>query len=227
MKKYLVGGAVRDILLKLPVKERDWVITGANPQDMLNMGYTQVGKSFPVFLHPNNHEEYALARTERKSGSGYTGFIVHTSPLITIEEDLFRRDLTINAMAYDTDGNLIDPYNGQRDIKLKLLRHVSNAFYEDPLRVLRVARFAAKFKNMGFKIVPETLNFMSKMTNELISISAERIWIETKKALNTNNPQIYFQVLKQCKALSVLFPEIDALFYKSNLKKKINVIAKI
>lgn len=216
MKKYLVGGAVRDLLLKLPVKEKDWVITGSSPQEMLNIGYEQVGKDFPVFLHPDNHEEYALARTERKSGEGYTGFFFHTKPSVTIEEDLYRRDLTINAMAYDVDGTLLDPYNGQRDIKLRLLRHVSNAFPEDPLRVLRVARFAAKFKNLGFTIAPETLKLMTDMIHELKSISSERVWIETKKALDTNNPQVYFQVLRKCGALKILFPELDELFLKFN-----------
>lgn len=219
MKKYLVGGAVRDALLNLPIKEKDWVVTGSSPKEMLNIGYEQVGKDFPVFLHPQNHEEYALARTERKSGQGYTGFTCYAEPSVTIEEDLYRRDLTINAMAYDMNGNLLDPYNGQKDIKLRLLRHVSHAFYEDPLRVLRVARFAAKFKNIGFTIAPETLTLMSNMTHELTSLSSERIWIETKKALNTDSPQVYFQVLRQCGALNLLFPEIDALFFKINLKK--------
>lgn len=220
MKKYLVGGAVRDFLLKLPIKEKDWVVTGSSPQEMLDIGYEQVGKDFPVFLHPKNHEEYALARTESKSGPGYTGFICHTEPSVTIEEDLYRRDLTINAMAYDMHGNLLDPYNGQRDIKLRLLRHVSDAFHEDPLRVLRVARFAARFKNIGFTIAPETLKLMTHMTHELHTISIERIWMETKKALATDNPQIYFQVLHQCGSLKILFPELDILFSVSNFKKQ-------
>lgn len=221
MKKYLVGGAVRDSLLNLPITEKDWVVTESNPQEMLNIGYIQVGKDFPVFLHPKNHEEYALARTERKSGYGYTGFICYTKPSITIEEDLYRRDLTINAMAYDMNGKLLDPYNGQRDIKLRLLRHVSHAFYEDPLRVLRVARFAAKFKNIGFTIAPETLRLMTHMTHELISLSSERVWLETKKALNTESPQVYFQVLQQCGALKILFPELDKLFYKFDSKTQL------
>lgn len=220
MKKYLVGGAVRDSLLKLPVKEKDWVITGSSPQEMIKIGYAQVGKDFPVFLHPYNHEEHALARTERKLGQGYTGFICFTEPSVTIEEDLYRRDLTINAMAYDMHGNLLDPYNGQRDIKLRLLRHVSHAFHEDPLRILRVARFAAKFKNIGFTIAPETLKLMTKMTHELTALSPERVWMETRKALNTDSPQVYFQVLRKCGALNILFPEIDALFYKSNSKQQ-------
>lgn len=229
MKKYLVGGAVRNKLLNLPIREKDWVIVGATPQEMLKIGYEQVGKNFPVFLHPDNHEEYALARTEKKSGSGYTGFICNTSPLITIEEDLSRRDLTINAMAYDViNGKLIDPHHGQKDIKLKILRHISDAFKEDPLRVLRVARFAAQFKNMHFTIAPETLTIMQKMVHELLSLSPERIWIETKKALETDNPQIYFKILKKCNALKILFPELDILFnipmlLKDNLNTKINV----
>ncbi|CAD83587.1 tRNA nucleotidyltransferase [Candidatus Blochmanniella floridana] len=212
MKKYLVGGAVRDSLLNLPITEKDWVITGSSAQEMLSIGYEQVGKDFPVFLHPKSHEEYALARTERKLGSGYTGFICHTEPSITIEEDLYRRDLTINAMAYDMNGNLLDPYNGQKDIQLRLLRHVSNAFYEDPLRVLRVARFAAKLKNIGFTIAIETFEIMTHMIHELKSLSPERVWMETKKALITDNPQVYFQVLKKCGALKILFPELDILF---------------
>lgn len=226
MQKYLVGGAVRDSLLKLPIKEKDWVITGSTPQEMLNIGYEQVGKDFPVFLHPKNHEEYALARTERKSGQGYTGFTCYASPVISIEEDLYRRDLTINAMAYDMHGNLLDPYNGQRDIKLRLLRHVSNAFYEDPLRVLRVARFAAKLKKLRFTIAPETLLLMQKMTQELQSLSPERIWMETKKALITDSPHIYFQVLNQCGALKRLFPELYILFKKTtNTNQQNNAIA--
>lgn len=212
MEKYLVGGAVRDTLLKLPVQEKDWVIVGSTPQEMLNIGYEQVGKDFPVFLHPENHEEYALARTERKSGQGYTGFTCHTAPSITIEEDLYRRDLTINAMAYDAHGNLVDPYHGQRDIELRLLRHVSHTFNEDPLRVLRVARFAARFAHMHFTIASETLILMTQMVHELLSLSPERIWAETKKALITDNPQVYFTVLRHCGALKILFPELDALF---------------
>ncbi|WP_159714897.1 tRNA CCA-pyrophosphorylase [Blochmannia endosymbiont of Camponotus nipponensis] len=212
MEKYLVGGAVRDTLLKLPVQEKDWVVIGSSPQEMLNIGYEQVGKDFPVFLHPESHEEYALARTEHKSGQGYTGFTCNTTPSITIEEDLYRRDLTINAMAYDSHGNLIDPYHGQRDIQLRLLRHVSQAFNEDPLRVLRVARFAAQFTHMNFTIASETLILMQQMIHELISLSPERIWTETKKALITDNPQVYFIVLHHCGALKILFPELDALF---------------
>ncbi|URJ25817.1 tRNA CCA-pyrophosphorylase [Blochmannia endosymbiont of Camponotus sp.] len=212
MEKYLVGGAVRDKLLKLPVQEKDWVVVGSSPQEMLDIGYEQVGKDFPVFLHPESHEEYALARTERKSGQGYTGFICHTAPSITIEEDLYRRDLTINAMAYDSHGNLVDPYHGQRDIELRLLRHVSHTFHEDPLRVLRVARFAARFAHLNFTIAPETLILMKQMIHELLSLSPERVWTETKKALITDNPQVYFTILRHCGALKILFPELDALF---------------
>ncbi|QOI10787.1 multifunctional CCA addition/repair protein [Blochmannia endosymbiont of Colobopsis nipponica] len=212
MKKYLVGGAVRDFLLKIPIKERDWLIIGSSPKEMLDIGYQQVGKEFPVFLHPQNHEEYALARTEKKHGRGYAGFICQTSPKITLEEDLYRRDLTINAIARDEQGNIIDPYNGQKDIKLRILRHVSNLFQEDPLRILRVARFAAQFAHLNFRIAPETLNLMKKMIYELPSLSPERIWIETKKSLSTKNPQIYFTVLKNCGALKIVFPEIQDLF---------------
>ncbi|URJ25151.1 multifunctional CCA addition/repair protein [Candidatus Blochmannia ocreatus (nom. nud.)] len=218
MKKYLVGGAVRDMLLKLPIKEKDWVIVGSNPQEMLNTGYSQVGKDFPVFLHPKTHEEYALARTERKSGLGYTGFICNTTSSITIEEDLYRRDLTINAMAYDPNTNvIIDPYHGQQDIQLRLLRHVSHTFNEDPLRVLRVARFAAKLAYMHFTIAPDTLALMKTMSKELITIPSERIWTETKKALITNSPQIYFKILYYCGALKILFPEINMLFNKFSI----------
>ncbi|SNC58599.1 multifunctional CCA addition/repair protein [Sodalis endosymbiont of Henestaris halophilus] len=212
MKKYLVGGAVRDDILQLPVTERDWVVVGATPQDMLAKGYQQVGKDFPVFLHPESHEEYALARMERKSGQGYTGFICNYSPEITLEEDLRRRDLTINAIARDDQGNLIDPYQGRRDINQRLLRHVSDAFGEDPLRVLRVARFAARFAHLNFCIAPETLELMKYMLDELSLLAPERIWKETKRALTTRNPQVYFQVLRDCGALKVLFPELNSLF---------------
>lgn len=212
MKKYLVGGAVRDGILQLPVTERDWVVIGATPQDMLAQGYQQVGKDFPVFLHPESHEEYALARTEHKSGQGYTGFICYASPEVTLEEDLCRRDLTINAIACDEQGTLIDPYQGQRDIHQRWLRHVSDAFGEDPLRVLRVARFAARFTHLNFRIAPETLALMQHMTDELTLLTPERVWKETERALLTRNPQVYFQVLRDCGALKSLFPEVDALF---------------
>ncbi|MFP1726362.1 multifunctional CCA addition/repair protein [Lonsdalea quercina] len=214
MKIYLVGGAVRDGLLHQPVTERDWVVVGATPETLLTLGYQQVGKDFPVFLHPTSREEYALARTERKSGQGYTGFICNASPDVTLEEDLLRRDLTINAIAQDADGSLIDPYGGQRDIESKQLRHVSDAFGEDPLRVLRVARFAARYAHLGFKIAPETLALMRQMVDsgELDSLTPERVWKETEKALGSNSPQVYFERLRDCGALQVLFPEIDNLF---------------
>ena len=214
MKIYLVGGAVRDQLLNLPVKDRDWVVVGATPETLLQQGYQQVGKDFPVFLHPDTHEEYALARTERKSGSGYTGFTCYAAPDVTLEDDLQRRDLTINAIAYSAKGEYIDPYHGIDDIHAKLLRHVSDAFSEDPLRVLRVARFAARFAPLGFTIAPETMSLMKEMTNsrELNALTAERVWKETEKALHSQAPQVYFEILHQCGALKILFPEINALF---------------
>ncbi|MEB6334302.1 multifunctional CCA addition/repair protein [Serratia rhizosphaerae] len=214
MKIYLVGGAVRDSLLELPVVDRDWVVVGATPEQLLAQGYQQVGKDFPVFLNPQTHEEYALARTERKSGHGYTGFICHAAPDVTLEEDLLRRDLTINAIAQTTDGELVDPYHGVDDLKARVLRHVSAAFGEDPLRVLRVARFAARFAHLGFTIAPETAALMRQMADsgELSALTAERVWKETEKALQSRSPQVYFQVLRDCHALGVLFPEIDALF---------------
>ncbi|RAT14783.1 MULTISPECIES: multifunctional CCA addition/repair protein [Lonsdalea] len=214
MKIYLVGGAVRDGLLHQPVTERDWVVVGATPEALLKLGYQQVGRDFPVFLHPTSREEYALARTERKSGQGYTGFVCNASPNVTLEDDLLRRDLTINAIAQDEDGSLIDPYGGQRDLASKQLRHVSNAFGEDPLRVLRVARFAARYAHLGFTIAPETLALMRQMVDsgELNSLTPERVWKETEKALGSNSPQVYFERLRDCGALQVLFPEIDSLF---------------
>ncbi|XBS69306.1 multifunctional CCA addition/repair protein [Acerihabitans sp. KWT182] len=214
MKTYLVGGAVRDRLLNLPVKEKDYVVVGADPEQLLAQGYQQVGKDFPVFLHPHSREEYALARTERKSGLGYTGFTCYSAPDVTLEQDLLRRDLTINAIAQDENGELIDPFQGRTDIEQRLLRHVSDAFREDPLRVLRVARFAARFAHLNFRIAPETLALMRQMTldGELPLISPERVWKETEKALASRNPQVYFQVLRDCGALASLFPEIDNLF---------------
>ncbi|UXY11588.1 multifunctional CCA addition/repair protein [Kosakonia sp. ML.JS2a] len=214
MKSYLVGGAVRDTLLGLPVKDRDWVVVGATPEEMLNAGYQQVGRDFPVFLHPQSHEEYALARTERKSGVGYTGFIVHAAPDVTLEQDLLRRDLTVNALAQDENGDIIDPFNGQRDLHNRILRHVSPAFGEDPLRVLRVARFAARYAHLSFRIADETMALMRTMTDagELAHLTTERVWQETENALRTRNPQVYFQVLRDCGALAVLFPEVDALY---------------
>ncbi|MDP2548919.1 MULTISPECIES: multifunctional CCA addition/repair protein [unclassified Oceanobacter] len=214
MQPYLVGGAVRDALLGIPVKDHDWVVTGATPQQLLDQGYEQVGADFPVFLHPDTHEEYALARTERKSGNGYQGFECRFSPDITLEEDLLRRDLTINAMAQQEDGSLVDPYGGQRDLHNRLLRHVSPAFSEDPLRVLRVARFAARFASLGFTVADETQTLMRAMVaaGELDHLVPERVWQETQRALQENQPAVYFQTLRDCGALAVWFPEIDALF---------------
>lgn len=214
MQIYLVGGAVRDSLLKLSVVDRDWVVVGATPAQLLALGYQQVGKDFPVFLNPQTHEEYALARTERKSGQGYTGFTCYAAPDVTLEEDLQRRDLTINAIAQTPEGELIDPYGGVQDLNARVLRHVSDAFSEDPLRVLRVARFAARFAHLGFTLAPETAALMRSMVDggELSALPAERVWKETEKALQSQSPQVYFQVLRACGALQVLFPEIDALF---------------
>ncbi|KHT41775.1 multifunctional CCA addition/repair protein [Pectobacterium brasiliense] len=214
MKIYLVGGAVRDSLLGLPVTEKDWVVVGATPENLLEQGYQQVGKDFPVFLHPVSRDEYALARTERKSGKGYTGFVCHAAPDVTLEQDLLRRDLTINAIARTERGDLIDPYHGRRDLENRVLRHVSDAFSEDPLRVLRVARFAARFAHLGFQIAEETMALMQTMAHEgeLAYLTPERVWKETEKALGTSSPDVYFQVLRDCGALAVLFPEIDNLY---------------
>lgn len=214
MEIYLVGGAVRDSLLNLAVSEQDWVVVGSTPEAMLASGYQQVGKDFPVFLHPTTRDEYALARTERKSGAGYNGFTCYASPDVTLEQDLMRRDLTINAIARSAEGELVDPYNGQGDIEARILRHVSDAFGEDPLRVLRLARFAARFAHLGFTIAEETQQLIREMaaSGELEALTPERVWKETEKALQTQDPQVYFQVLRDCNALKVLFPEIDALF---------------
>ncbi|WP_041416264.1 multifunctional CCA addition/repair protein [Shewanella halifaxensis] len=214
MKIYLVGGAVRDKLLNLPVKDLDYMVVGATPKQMLALGYNQVGKDFPVFLHPKTQQEYALARTERKTAAGYGGFSVDAAPSVTLEQDLMRRDLTINAIAQDEEGNLYDPYQGIQAIEKRSLRHVSDAFVEDPLRVLRVARFAARFHSLGFTVAPETLTLMAEISQsgELQALTAERVYIELNKALATDNPQIFFQVLRDCGALAVLFPEIEALF---------------
>ncbi|MGH1537800.1 MAG: hypothetical protein ACRBDX_07110 [Gammaproteobacteria bacterium] len=214
MEVYLVGGAVRDELLGLPVTERDWVVVGASPEQMETQGYKPVGKDFPVFLHPQSKEEYALARTERKNGRGYRGFEVHTSPDITLEEDLLRRDLTINAIAQSESGEIIDPYQGQQDLKNKTLRHVSDAFAEDPLRVLRVARFAAKFHNLGFSIADETQQLMRHIvtTKEIHDLSPERIWQETLKALSTPAPEQFFLILHSVNALSQSHPSISDEF---------------
>ncbi len=221
MQVYLVGGAVRDQLLNYPVKDKDYVVTGATIEQMLELGYQQVGQSFPVFLHPTNKQEYALARTERKQGSGYTGFTCEFTPDITLEEDLLRRDLTINAMAMDDDGKIYDPFDGQSDLKNKLLRHVSDAFIEDPLRVLRVARFAARYHHLGFKVAPETLSLMTKIVEagEVNALVAERVWQETESALKEQNPQVFFEVLRECGALKVIMPELDVLWGVPNPPK--------
>ena len=214
MKIYLVGGAVRDQLLNLPSKDKDWLVVGSTPEHMIAQGFEQVGADFPVFLHPTTKEEYALARTERKTHAGHLGFSCFFSPDVTLEEDLMRRDLTINAMAQDDNGNIIDPYGGQNDLRNKILRHVSPAFSEDPLRVLRVARFAARFAPLGFTLAPETLSLMRNMVKEgeLEHLVAERVWQETHRALLENTPSRYFEILKECGALAVWFPELDALF---------------
>jgi len=214
VQRYLVGGAVRDQLLDIEVYDRDWVVVGSTPEELLNKGYTAVGKDFPVFLHPESKEEHALARTERKVGSGYTGFECYFAADVTLEEDLLRRDLTINAMAQDPDGNIIDPFNGQRDLNDRILRHVSQAFTEDPLRVLRVARFAAKLHHLGFSVADETIELMRHIANsgELEHLTAERVWQEWHKSLSTQDPQVFLSVLKQCDALKVVLPELDALF---------------
>ncbi len=214
MKTYLVGGAVRDLLLNFPVTERDWVVIGATPDQMLAQGFKAVGKDFPVFLHPQTHDEYALARTERKTAPGYKGFIVHADPDVTLEADLVRRDLTINAMAMTPEGKLIDPYHGQKDLQDKRLRHISPAFSEDPVRILRVARFAARYAHLGFSIAQETLKLMQQMVanGEINSLVPERVWAETKKALSEQTPSAFFTALKECGALAIIFPEIQQLF---------------
>lgn len=214
MQVYLVGGAVRDELLGIEVKDRDWVVVGATPEDLINQGYQQVGADFPVFLHPETKEEYALARTERKSGTGYKGFEVSFDPSVTLEDDLLRRDLTINAIAKGADGTLIDPYNGQQDLADRTLRHVSPAFREDPLRVLRVARFQARFAHLGFTVHEETQLLMSEMASsgELESLVPERVWSEMSRALTSQNPEDFFFCLKKTNALKTVFPELERLF---------------
>ncbi len=214
MKTYLVGGAVRDRLLGIAVKDRDYVVVGATPEDMLRAGFKPVGKDFPVFLHPATHEEYALARTERKTGRGYHAFAFDTDPNVTLEDDLRRRDLTINAIAEDEQGALIDPFGGVRDLQAKTLRHVSSAFAEDPVRVLRVARFAARYAERGFRIAPETLALLRGMVadGEVDHLVPERVWAETQKALTEKTPSAFVRALRDCGALRVLFPEIDALY---------------
>tara|TARA_B110000967_G_scaffold114439_1_gene117103 strand:+ start:1331 stop:2563 length:1233 start_codon:yes stop_codon:yes gene_type:complete len=214
MKIYRVGGAVRDKLLNYFSDENDWLVVGATPEKMVELGYLPVGNDFPVFIKPDTGEEYALARTERKSGHGYGGFTFHAAADVSLEEDLVRRDLTINAMAEDDDGQLYDPYNGQADLDKKILRHVSKAFTEDPLRVLRVARFAARYHHLGFTIAPETMELMSTIASsgELDYLVAERVWKETERALGERSPDVYIEVLRQCGALDVLLPEVARLF---------------
>jgi tRNA nucleotidyltransferase (CCA-adding enzyme) len=210
MEIYLVGGAVRDALLGLPVKEKDWVVVNSTAEELLQAGYLQVGKDFPVFLHPKSKEEYALARVERKVGLGYTGFTFDASPNVTLEEDLLRRDLTINAIAQKKDGSLIDPFHGKSDLDNKILRHVSQAFAEDPVRILRVGRFAARFAALGFTVAPETTALMKEMVQagEVDALVAERVWKELERALQEKNPAEFFLVLASCGALSILFPAI-------------------
>jgi len=221
MEIYLVGGAVRDELLGMPVEERDWLVVGSNVEEMLAAGFKAVGKDFPVFLHPETNEEYALARTERKKGKGYYGFAVHASPEVSLEEDLLRRDLTINAIAKNETGELIDPYKGQQDLKAKCIRHVSAAFIEDPLRVLRVARFAAKYAHLGFSVAEETLTLMRDIVhaNEIKELAAERIWQETLKALDTESAGVFFDVLHNVGALTQTHTVLNALYANPQARK--------
>ena len=214
MKIYLVGGAVRDALLERVAGDRDYVVVGATPDKMLALGYQPVGKDFPVFLHPQTKDEHALARSERKTAAGYHGFVFHTDADVTLEQDLIRRDFTINAIAQDEDGSLIDPFNGRQDIENKILRHVSPAFGEDPVRILRAARFMARFASLGFSIAPETLDLMRQMVGngEVDALVSERVWQEMKRALEEPTPSAFIQTLRDCAALKILLPEIDALF---------------
>jgi len=214
MQVYLVGGAVRDALLGLPVKERDWVVVGASREQMLAANFREVGRDFPVFLHPQTHEEYALARIERKTARGYRGFAVEAGPGVTLEEDLGRRDLTINAIAQAPDGTCIDPYGGRADLEARVLRHVSAAFVEDPVRILRVARFAARFAPLDFTVAAETRQLMQRMVGEgeIDALVPERVWAESAKALAEAMPSVFFRTLRECGALRAVYPEIDALF---------------
>ena len=214
MQVYLVGGAVRDGLLGLTVKERDWVVVGSTREELARLKYREVGRDFPVFLHPESHEEYALARLERKTGPGYRGFAVEFGPDVTLEEDLARRDLTINAIAQADDGTLVDPYGGRADLEARVLRHVSAAFVEDPVRVLRVARFAARFAPLGFKVAPQTMDLMRAMMErgEVNALVSERVWQETEKALRESAASEFFRVLRDCGALKIIYPEVDALY---------------
>ena len=211
MKIYLVGGAVRDELLGLPVKDRDWVVTGATPDEMLQRGFKQVGADFPVFLHPESREEYALARTERKQGRGYHGFTVYSAPDVTLEDDLRRRDLTINAIAKSTEGEIVDPFGGRDDLQGRKLRHVSGAFAEDPLRILRTARFAARLQPQGFSVADSTMALMRQMVDEgeVDHLVPERVWQEIQRALHENEPGTFFEVLRACGALATIIPELD------------------
>lgn len=214
MEIYLVGGAVRDQLLGLPVKERDWVVIGETPESMMKQGFRPVGKDFPVFLHPQSREEYALARTERKTAPGYKGFTVHASPDVSLEQDLIRRDLTINAMAMTPEGLLVDPYGGRSDLERRIFRHISPAFAEDPVRILRIARFAARYAHLGFTLAEETRVLMQSMVTagEVDHLVPERVWAELIKALNEKSPSAFFYTLKNCAALDKIFPEISCLF---------------
>jgi tRNA nucleotidyltransferase (CCA-adding enzyme) len=214
MQVYLVGGAVRDRLLGRAVKERDWVVVGATPAELESAGFIPVGRDFPVFLHPKTKEEHALARLERKTGPGYRGFVTEFAPTVTLADDLRRRDLTVNAMAEDEAGHVIDPYGGRRDLEARVLRHVSDAFVEDPVRILRVARFAARYAPLGFRVADETLALMRRMVDdgEANALVAERVWAETEKALAEERPDVFIDVLRACGALKVVYPEIDALF---------------
>ena len=214
MEAYLVGGCVRDALLGLPIKDRDWVVVGATPREMEQLGYKAVGKDFPVFLHPQSKEEYALARTERKTAPGYTGFEFHAATDVTLEQDLMRRDLTINAIAQREDGKLVDPFHGQQDLQNRLLRHVSPAFVEDPVRILRVARFAARYASLNFTVASDTMQLMQTMVNngEVDALVPERVWQETERALAEATPSRYFEILRECGALARIFPEIDRLY---------------
>jgi tRNA nucleotidyltransferase (CCA-adding enzyme) len=214
MEVYLVGGAVRDRLLGRPVHERDWVVVGARPEELERDGFVPVGREFPVFLHPETHEEYALARLERKVGLGYRGFTTQFAPDVTLEEDLKRRDLTINAMAETPSGEIIDPYGGRQDLEARLLRHVSEAFVEDPVRILRVARFAARYAELGFRVADDTLALMKRMTEsgEVDALVPERVWQETERALGETRPDVFFETLRACGALAKIFPEIQALY---------------
>lgn len=229
MKVYLVGGAVRDKLLKRPIKEYDYVVVGSTPDELISLGYQQVGSDFPVFLHPKTKEEYALARTERKSGQGYTGFICDFTPEVTLEEDLIRRDLTVNAMAEDESGNIIDPFNGKTDLENRVLRHVSDAFCEDPLRILRVARFAARYHYLGFTIAPETMLLMKKMVDqgEINTLTKERIWLEIEKSLEDGAINVFSDVLQEIGALHLLLPALASKWTHSKSEKLAQLLTRL